>query len=256
MTRLVWAYAGRVLDRSALFHDLALAFGAKTGLPSLAVELGLAIRRHLPIVEVELARQRDTDRALLLVIDPESGRRWTGERSIRALEPMRAELGRLVACEDEVGRVGLEPIAGRLRLGLDRHVLGIAFSRRSLDALVGEARVQLLAVLAAHARQTSVLIRTASCSRRAHQRLREPGPPTSERSSEPAPPEPAPRERTSSEVPVFADAQRDAIARALATTKGKIYGSGGAAELLGLKPSTLQSKMRKLGLDRTSFVAE
>lgn len=251
MTRLVWAYAGRVLDRSALFHDLALAFGAKTGLPSLAVELGLAIRRHLPIVEVELARQRDTDRALLLVIDPESGRRWTGERSIRALEPMRAELGRLVACEDEVGRVGLEPIAGRLRLGLDRHVLGIAFSRRSLDALVGEARVQLLAVLAAHARQTSVLIRTASCSRRAHQRLREAGAPTSERSSEPAPPA-----RTSSEVPVFADAQRDAIARALATTKGKIYGSGGAAELLGLKPSTLQSKMRKLGLDRTSFVAE
>jgi transcriptional regulator with GAF, ATPase, and Fis domain len=53
----------------------------------------------------------------------------------------------------------------------------------------------------------------------------------------------------------FAAAQREAIAHALTLARGKIYGPGGAAELLGLKPSTLQSKMRKLGLDRARFVA-
>ena len=49
----------------------------------------------------------------------------------------------------------------------------------------------------------------------------------------------------------------DAVARhirvALERSQGKIYGTGGAAELLGLKPSTLQSKMKKLGIERTLF---
>jgi transcriptional regulator with GAF, ATPase, and Fis domain len=39
------------------------------------------------------------------------------------------------------------------------------------------------------------------------------------------------------------------IEKALAKTHGKIYGGDGAAALLGLKPSTLQSKMKKLGVD-------
>ena len=46
------------------------------------------------------------------------------------------------------------------------------------------------------------------------------------------------------------DLQRSHIARVLATTQGRIYGAGAAAELLGLKPSTLQSRMKKLGLVR------
>jgi hypothetical protein len=36
----------------------------------------------------------------------------------------------------------------------------------------------------------------------------------------------------------------------LQVTRGRIYGPGGAAEILGLKPSTLQSKMKKLGVKR------
>jgi transcriptional regulator with GAF, ATPase, and Fis domain len=44
--------------------------------------------------------------------------------------------------------------------------------------------------------------------------------------------------------------QREHIARTLEWTGGKIYGPGGAAERLGLRPSTLQSRMKKLGLDR------
>ncbi|MDX2088427.1 MAG: sigma-54 dependent transcriptional regulator [Kofleriaceae bacterium] len=52
----------------------------------------------------------------------------------------------------------------------------------------------------------------------------------------------------------FDAAVGNAIADALRRSRGKIYGRGGAAELLGLKPGTLQSKMRKLGIERTSFV--
>jgi DNA-binding NtrC family response regulator len=40
------------------------------------------------------------------------------------------------------------------------------------------------------------------------------------------------------------------IQRTLQRTHGRIYGPGGAAELLDLKPSTLQSKMKKLGIPR------
>ncbi len=44
------------------------------------------------------------------------------------------------------------------------------------------------------------------------------------------------------------EAQRIHIRRALAHCGGKIYGPGGAAALLGVKPSTLQSKMKRLGI--------
>lgn len=44
-----------------------------------------------------------------------------------------------------------------------------------------------------------------------------------------------------------------AIAGALRQTGGKIYGSDGAARILGIKPTTLASRMRKLGLRREQF---
>ena len=40
------------------------------------------------------------------------------------------------------------------------------------------------------------------------------------------------------------------LRRALQQARWKIYGSGGAAELLGIKPTTLVSRIRKLGLKR------
>lgn len=40
------------------------------------------------------------------------------------------------------------------------------------------------------------------------------------------------------------------IVRALKLCNGRIYGPEGAARLLGLKPSTLQSKLKRLGIDR------
>ena len=42
---------------------------------------------------------------------------------------------------------------------------------------------------------------------------------------------------------------RDLLGRALATTDGRIYGPQGAAALLGLKPSTLQGKLKKYGVE-------
>jgi transcriptional regulator with GAF, ATPase, and Fis domain len=42
------------------------------------------------------------------------------------------------------------------------------------------------------------------------------------------------------------------ILAALNKTRWKVYGSGGAAELLGLKPGTLAARMKKLGLQRPS----
>ena len=49
--------------------------------------------------------------------------------------------------------------------------------------------------------------------------------------------------------PAFDDMQRDYFRRALRRTSGKIYGDGGAAALVGMKPTTLQSRLKKLGID-------
>ena len=44
--------------------------------------------------------------------------------------------------------------------------------------------------------------------------------------------------------------ERDAIVAALRQTNGKVSGPGGAAELLGIKPTTLTSRIAVLGLKR------
>jgi PAS domain S-box-containing protein len=48
------------------------------------------------------------------------------------------------------------------------------------------------------------------------------------------------------------DLERENIRRALAASAGKVSGPEGAAERLGLKPSTLSSRMKALGIPRTS----
>ena len=61
------------------------------------------------------------------------------------------------------------------------------------------------------------------------------------------------RKRNDAAQPRFEGAVRDAIEESLRATRGKIYGADGAAARLGLKPGTLQSKMRKLGIQRGDF---
>jgi len=51
----------------------------------------------------------------------------------------------------------------------------------------------------------------------------------------------------------FHQAERDVIINALKAASGQISGKGGAAERLGLKRSTLQNKMRKLGITRACY---
>jgi transcriptional regulator with GAF, ATPase, and Fis domain len=48
------------------------------------------------------------------------------------------------------------------------------------------------------------------------------------------------------------DAQKAHVEHVLRLTAGRIYGPEGAAELLGVKPSTLQSRMKKLGVRRAT----
>lgn len=48
--------------------------------------------------------------------------------------------------------------------------------------------------------------------------------------------------------------ERENIAAALRRTKGKIYGDDGAAKLLGMKPTTLLSRLARLGLKPTRQV--
>jgi formate hydrogenlyase transcriptional activator len=70
-----------------------------------------------------------------------------------------------------------------------------------------------------------------------------------------APPPVAPPPRTSPTVVSFSEAERRAIVRALELTGWRISGRGGAAELLGLKPTTLHAKMKKLGIQRPTGLA-
>jgi formate hydrogenlyase transcriptional activator len=46
----------------------------------------------------------------------------------------------------------------------------------------------------------------------------------------------------------FDDEVRSVIERALRRAGGRVYGPGGAADLLGLRPTTLQGKIRKYGI--------
>jgi formate hydrogenlyase transcriptional activator len=54
------------------------------------------------------------------------------------------------------------------------------------------------------------------------------------------------------EVAPMNDAERDHILSALRSCGGRIAGANGAAALLGMKRTTLNSRMRKLGISRTT----
>ncbi len=60
-------------------------------------------------------------------------------------------------------------------------------------------------------------------------------------------------ESTNTDAPVkdtMEQVERDHLCRVLERTRWRIRGQGGAAEALGLKPTTLESRMRKLGISR------
>mgnify|MGYP002147550777 CR=1 FL=1 len=54
----------------------------------------------------------------------------------------------------------------------------------------------------------------------------------------------------------YAQTMRECVEQALHTSRGQLYGPDGAAALLGMPPTTLQSKLKKLGLRREDFVRD
>jgi formate hydrogenlyase transcriptional activator len=51
----------------------------------------------------------------------------------------------------------------------------------------------------------------------------------------------------------MADHEREAIESALAASKGRVAGPFGAAKRLGLPPTTLESKIRALAIDKRRY---
>jgi DNA-binding NtrC family response regulator len=49
------------------------------------------------------------------------------------------------------------------------------------------------------------------------------------------------------------DQEKDMIESALAKSRGKVAGPRGAAATLGIPPSTLESKIKQLGIDKSRF---
>ena len=67
----------------------------------------------------------------------------------------------------------------------------------------------------------------------------------------------APLRRRPGDIPPLTEVEvrrieAENLRRALRQTRWKIYGPDGAAELLGVKPTTLVSRIKKLGLKRGS----
>jgi PAS domain S-box-containing protein len=62
------------------------------------------------------------------------------------------------------------------------------------------------------------------------------------------------REETAVESPTLHEAEREHILRVLRECKGQIGGEDGAAARLGLKRTTLNSKLKKLGIERSDYM--
>ena len=66
--------------------------------------------------------------------------------------------------------------------------------------------------------------------------------------------EPGPGVDDGAEFSTLHEAEREHILRVLHETKGQIGGTDGAAARLGLKRTTLNSKMKKLGIERSDYI--
>lgn len=224
------------------------------------MRLADGMARHLPVAEVETMRLlEDRAEVRISVVAPGIARRWDGQRSRRFFEQQRVVGPTWVT--DELARVAVTPISAKLKLPVGRTgLLAIAFETE-ISVLLGRQSTEMLVdVLALQCLRLGQLTTTAGRCQQAHHR-----PISTEKAvviSEPA-------TARNTEIPVYIQppsitemtvetidaALVRCISAALGQTQGKIYGARGAAALLGLKPSTLQSKMRKLGIERSSFTS-
>jgi hypothetical protein len=266
---------------SELLHEISVAFGCSSNLRTLLTRLGDGMARHLPIVELEVVRLIEhLDEVRISAYAPGSCRRWDGKRSARFLERQGVIAPTFVT--DEPARVGIAPEVIKLKLPVGRSGLLSIALEIDISVLLGskERSEVLVDVLTVQCLRLGQLSATASRCRAAHHRVigvQRPGQATEDsveaavRATRPVgdtdmavvcerPPTelslPAHRHSiTAIPVETIDAALIRCISAALEQSKGKIYGPGGAGELLGLKPSTLQSKMLKLGIERAAFAS-
>jgi hypothetical protein len=240
-----------MLDTAALLNDISVAFIASSNLRTLAPRLSEALARHLPLVEVEIAMlDRDGSSVQLAAHAPTSRRPWRGRRSARFLA--KQWVGQPTWCDElEPARVAISPVSVRLKLPAGRHgLLCVAFGN-DISVYFGEGTSTEILVksISMHCRRLGQLDATARLCRAAYRNTGEVLEQVSEKNTEISV-----DEITDISVNTVEVATRQCISRALHASHGRIYGDRGAAKLLGLKPSTLQSKMRKLGVERRDFV--
>lgn len=244
-----------VADLAELLHEISVAFTASSNLHTLLPRLATGISRHVRLVEIEAASLHRNGSAVdLTAYAPESGRTWSGQRSARFLQ-RQAVRGAHWCAELEPARVASAPVVSQLKLAVGHGgVLLLSFEIDISVELGPRGTDILVSSLMGHCQRLGQLDATARCSYRAHRYLAaEEHTPKTEISVEMV-------ASPSTDIPVetvetIDTALVDCISTALSATRGRIYGDTGAAKLLGLKPSTLQSKMRKLGIERTRFVA-
>ncbi|WP_349773801.1 helix-turn-helix domain-containing protein [Chitinophaga horti] len=63
----------------------------------------------------------------------------------------------------------------------------------------------------------------------------------------------APADKVPAGLKTFEENEREHIIAVLRQCNGKIYGPGGAAEILDMNVSTLNSRIKKLGIDKDSL---
>ena len=264
-----------MVDVAALCTGISVCFASSCTLRSLLPRLTETLAEHLPVVEVEADWRTPTEDSVTIeAIAPAVERRWSGRRSARYFyqkavsEPTWLDDG-------DPARVAFTPIDLRLTVPVGRAgLLSVSFSTQMEVLDVEDPNTEKwVEVLALQARRLGQLDATARIAHAAHRKISELEARLealeSRTSTEiPVPSPDAGVARAITEIPVslsippkteipvrtMEDAMVECISRALHAAHGRIYGDHGAAKLLGLKPSTLQSKMRKLGIDRQHFV--
>lgn len=248
-------------DLAELLHEISVAFSASSNLRTLLPRLATGMSRQVSLVEIEAAvLHRNGSAVELAAVAVESGRRWSGQRSARFLQ-RQAVQGAQWCSELEPTRLASEAVVAQLKLGVGQSGLLLLSFGTEISVELGERGTDILvSSLMGHCQRLGQLDATARCCREAHRNL----------AVEESPPKlPVGRLESITEISVKISQEKDTeisvetidtalvdcISTALSATRGRIYGDAGAAKLLGLKPSTLQSKMRKLGIERTRFVA-
>ena len=60
----------------------------------------------------------------------------------------------------------------------------------------------------------------------------------------------APALPSGSRIPTLAELERNHVLEVLKSTRGRVSGPRGAAQLLGIKPTTLEARIRRLGIQK------